>query len=236
MLEQAGTAEPAVSTGTDISLAPSDITAEITKPDTDTTPAEYPKYGNEALDSIVGILSDKGVPVDKANSVFKEAVDTMDITKLDKSKLTELVGDGNATLIMSALSAEYAKVADKKAEAISTAVKVMGGEDNWERVKTHLNTEEGKVLVSKYSNLINAGGESLEYAMTKIRAEYEALDGTSLPMDMAGDAGKAPAGKAIDNNIDYVKELRTARAIQDKTQRDRAIKSVQTRRALARKN
>ncbi len=92
----------------------------------------YNDYEDPALRQVVKTLVDSEIPVEVTNEIFGDAVESMDLTKVNRELLVEKVGEDKATQIMlmaeNYMTKTYAAFdAHKKA-----AYELTGGQENYE--------------------------------------------------------------------------------------------------------
>ena len=85
---------------------------------------------SEVGNSVLRLIQNAGGTPDQAKALLFEAVRDNDMSKIDKAELTNLVGEANATIIMTGASAFATEIAAKNIEIAKTVNEAVGGNDN----------------------------------------------------------------------------------------------------------
>lgn len=97
--------------------------------------AEYNEYEHPALKQAVNLLKDAEVSVEDANSIFQEAVDSGDLSKINKDKLVELVGEEKSDVILVLAESYYTTQFSEFKAVLDEAHKIAGGEETYNAMK-----------------------------------------------------------------------------------------------------
>ena len=199
--------------------------------------AEYEQYDDPRLAACVDILQTANVTVDESNAIFKEAVESGDLSKVDVKALSEKLGDTQATLLMGALSDYFNTTMAAQMSTVKSIKDAFGGDDGWKSVKEWADkaraagnfTEELDAITS----LFDKGGKAAMMGVDKLKELYSADPNTKETPDLTrGDGSGSATGVA--NPITSVKEyfelLDAAHMKGDKAEIDR----INARRAAAR--
>ena len=128
--------------------------------------------GSEVGNSALTLIQNAGVTTDEAKALLFDAVQSGDITKIDKAALEEKVGKANATLVLAGVKGFITETAEKNAGIRSQVFEAAGGESQWNTMLDWSKT--AGVDLSEYAPLIDAGGAQARYAVTEIMGKYNA--------------------------------------------------------------
>lgn len=150
------------------------------EPDTqEEVPTEYPSYNDEDADAVVAILKEAQIPVAEAHSLFKEAIETGDFSKINVATLVEKLGKAKADLVLLGVKSYYTKETAKVKEIVKAAHDVVGGAANytliqdWARLKAAKDPEFSKT-VQELNPLFNMGPKLAAIAAKELKTLYEA--------------------------------------------------------------
>jgi hypothetical protein len=111
-----------------------DSTAAEDTPDED-SPSEYVKYEDPHLSQAVRLLEQSKISAQEAQALFQEAVDTKDLSKVNKDALAEKAGKENADLILMLAQNYIDNIAKAQKEIEQVAHTIAGGEDAFNLVR-----------------------------------------------------------------------------------------------------
>lgn len=145
---------------------------------------EYTTYNDPAADSVVDLLKEAGVTAEESHNLFKDAVESGDMTKIDMAALTEKVGKSKASLIMIGIKDYYSRITAGVQESVNAVYGEVGGEANWIKVQTWAKAKQGTdpefaTKVKEFNQMIDLNKTSAAIAARELRALYEAAAGNS---------------------------------------------------------
>lgn len=115
--------------------APEESEEETEEKEEESGDPEYNEYEHPALKQAVNILKEAELPVDEANAIFAEAVETGDLTKINKDALVEKLGQDKADVVL-VLAESYYNTQFSSMKAIQEqAYTLTGGEENFAAMK-----------------------------------------------------------------------------------------------------
>lgn len=190
---------------------------EADKVKTEEFPTEYKKYNNETVDSAIAILEEAKVPPKEAEAIFAEAVKSLDVSKLDVKKLTELVGAPKANLIVNGMKQFFNDYHEKVTVKTNAVYEVAGGKENfdkvsvWAQAKEKIDPEFAGALVA-YRQMIDSSPVAAKLASAELVKAYNA-DPKNKSLEVKIFEGNKPANQGNVKGIsraDYVTELKKA--------------------------
>jgi hypothetical protein len=185
---------------------------------------EYQQFNDESADSVVDMLKEAGVGARESNLIFKEAIDTDDLSKIKWDVLEERLGKSKARLAKIAIEDYYNRVYSRHVATTNAVHEEVGGKANWEKIakwaralETRDPSKKGEL--DEIRKGLDAGGKLAIHVTRDLKAMYE-----SDPKN--GGLGKAKVqrgntapvedavGDALSRNqyLDAVKAAHKARA------------------------
>ena len=175
---------------------------ESEEEESEETDAEYNEYDHPALKQAVNILKTADVPVEEANAIFAEAVESGDLSKIDKKSLVEKVGQDNADIVLALAENYYNKTFSEMQKVKEEAFKLVGGEENfntirdWAKDKAESDPDFAKdfneirdMLNSEQSRTVTAG-------LRELFDLYKADPDTTLPANIQ--EGDSATGSSVE--------------------------------------
>lgn len=139
---------------------------------------------SEVGNSVLQLIQNAGGTPEQAKALLFEAVRDNDMSKIDKAELTNLVGEANATIIMSGASTFANEIAAKNIEIAKTVNEAVGGNDNWIAVQNWVDTSNiSESEKAEYNELLASGGARARFAATELLNKYNADSGNTQITD-----------------------------------------------------
>lgn len=150
---------------------------------------DYPKAEMPQLQSVYTSLAAAKVSVDDAYSIFKDALETGDVSKVNRAELVKRVGEVQADLLISAAGNAYAELHANAVRGRDIGHSVFGGEDAYlAAVATVKASPEGAALLQQLLPLAQSGNDTLmRTAMNTLKDFHASMPGTR------SNGGAAPA-------------------------------------------
>jgi hypothetical protein len=216
-----------------------DKAAEADKAKEQEAVLEYPEYGDDAADAVVALLKEANVSPQEADTIFREAVESGDLSKVDLAKLTEKLGKDKANVVMIGVREFYAKNMESSQAAVKTVHEVVGGKENWAKIAAWAEKKKGSdkafaAQTTEFNKMFDSGSTTAaSLAAKEILSLYNADSGNkSLTTKMVhGDSAVSQAGLGSEplSRADYLAQMKVA---QDKGDA-RTIESLRSRRAAS---
>lgn len=168
--------------------------------------------GDEVGDSVLALLQNADLTVDDAKSLMYDAMQAGDVTKIDKAALEAKVGKNKAALILAGAENFVARNAARTQSVIKEVHGTVGGEDNWNTIKTWANENLSADEIADYVELVNEGGRKARFAAQEMLAAYNASDkNTTLntTQEVTPDAAAPQTTRSI-SKAAYFEELSKA--------------------------
>lgn len=168
--------------------------------------------GDTAGDSVMTLLQNADVSVDDAKSLMFDAVQSGDVSKIDKAALIEKVGATKAELVLAGVENYLRRATDKAASLLADVHTAVGGKENWTSVAAWAKANVAADALGEYKTLIDAGGAQARFAAGELLSLYNAAETNttiSLTSSITPDASAAPNVRAS-TRAEYVKELQAA--------------------------
>jgi nitrogen regulatory protein PII-like uncharacterized protein len=155
----------------------------------------YVEVGNEHADAAIDLLKEAGVSPVEANEIFKKAIDSGNIEDINWEVLEARLGAAKASLVKAGVTSYYEGEYKVQAATRDAAYEKVGGEENWNKLKTWVNDREAKdpafkVQADNARKAIAIGGQAAEDAVVRLKAAYEA-DPKNSSMDTKIERGDA---------------------------------------------
>jgi len=185
----------------------------------DSEEIEYISYGDANADAVVDILKEANIPAQEAFNLFKEAADTGDMSKIDKSVLIEKLGQSKADLVMLGVEKYYTTHIQSVNETVTAVHNEAGGEANynkvveWARAKGQTDPEFQK-QVDSFNQMFDLNKTAATIAARELVSLYNADDkNSSLSKTIVTGDNAVNTGNAQSEYIsraDYLAKLKTA--------------------------
>jgi len=149
------------------------------KNDDGTWKGEYVQTGNEHADAAIELMKEAGVKPVEANDIFKDAIATSDLSKVKWDILESRIGKAKAALVKAGVESYYNGEYKAQTETRDAAHEIVGGEENWEKLRSWVNTKEKsdpafKAKADNARKAIQIGGDAAKSAVANLKALYEA--------------------------------------------------------------
>lgn len=140
---------------------------------------------SEVGNSTLTLLQNAGTTPEEAKALLFDAISSGDVTKIDKDALIEKVGKDNANLVLAGVKGYISENAERVTSVKTAVYEEAGSQENWNKMTDWANANN--VDLSEYAPLIDRGGAAARFAVTEIKAKFNAdSKNTALP------AGQAP--------------------------------------------
>ena len=173
--------------------------------------SEYTEYEHPALKQAVNLLKEAEISVEDANAIFAEAVESGDITKIDKKALVEKLGQDKADVVL-VLAESYYNTQFSKFKAIKDeAFSLTGGEENfnsmteWAKEKAKADPEFAKDLSEFRAMLDSNQPRAIKAAISELFEIYKQDPDTTIEADLTvGDKAASTAGVEPLSRSEYI--------------------------------
>lgn len=147
--------------------------------DDDSWKQEYVQLDNPHADAAIELLKESGVTPVEANAIFKDAIDTGDLNKVQWDVLESRLGKAKTALIRTGVEQYYHTAYQEQKEAVDYAYEQVGGEDGWKKVQAWSQSKEKAdpnwaKAVGGYRKALEIGGAVGKAAIDAIKRQYEA--------------------------------------------------------------
>lgn len=178
---------------------------------------EYVSYDDPAADGIVAILKEANVDVKVSDEIFREAAETGDLTKINKEKLVELVGEAKANMVMLAAQDYYTRTMGVVQESVTAVHEAVGGEAAWQALQKWAAAKQEKDPAFKkqcedYNRMFDLNKTSAVMAAKALREAYNA-DPKNKSLTTNITQGNKSGSVQVDEPLsraDYVTQLKAA--------------------------
>lgn len=167
------------STPDPLSTPAPDISAQLNADPEPVPEVEYPTYGNETADAIVGTLKAAKVPPSKAKEVLAEAVQSMDASKVDRKALEALIGKDGAEITILRLEKVFKERSTMINDVVESIYKTMGSKAvsdtviTWAKEKAQRD-EAFNAEYQEYVSMFNSSRTKAVLAAEALKKLYEA--------------------------------------------------------------
>lgn len=223
---------------TTVKPAPVDITPEVktqvlpteieaAKVVTPETPAlDYQTYADPSATLVVDLLKDAGITATQAQDIFKDAVASLDINKVDWKSLQDKHGNAKTAALKLAVETYYVKAQARVQANVNEVHATVGGKDNWAVVSAWAvnaaKTDAAfKTKLEDYNKLFDMSPMAAKFAATELVTAFNAdkrnttLNTTTL---VAGTTGVVNTTSVPTHRADYIKALTAAHKAGDTTE------------------
>jgi len=181
------------------------------------TESGYHSYEDPALKQAVSILEEAEIPVEEANAIFQEAVDSNDLSKINKNALIEKLGQEKADLVMVLAEAYYTKTFNAMKAVKDKAFEITGTEEQfnamteWAAEKAKTDKDFAKDL-QEFRDMIDSGKpRAIKAAVRELYDLYVEDPDTTIEADLeVGDKAASLKGVEPMSRQDYVTEIEKA--------------------------
>lgn len=142
-----------------------DVVEEPKKPEDTTKPEpeqdaepkadalEYGEYENPALRQAVNLLKEAKIPVEETNAIFKEAVDSGDLSKINRSVLEAKLGKDKAEMVLVLAESYYKENFTKFKEAEKAAHEQVGGAETFKAMQEWVKQQTDPSVLSEIAEI-----------------------------------------------------------------------------------
>lgn len=191
--------------------------------------------GSEAGNDVLGMLQESGISTADAKALLFDAVQSGDLTKIDRAGLEEKVGKYAANIILRGTET-FVKEQQTKADAIIADVHTAaGGSEQWGTVSNWAKSNIPEADLAEYRPMIDKGGAAARFAVSEIMGRYNAdSNNTTLTTNTARAEATSvsPPASTATTRAEYVAAL-------DKAHRrgasQKEIAAIQAQRNAGRK-
>lgn len=183
------------------------------------TSSEYEQYEDPERRQIVNILKDAKVSVEDAQALFLPAIESKDLSKLDKDAMIEKLGPEKAELVM-IMATSYFKGRMAEVDAMTSQVhELAGGEEQWSNIRDWAGEKEkndpefAKELNEIRSLLSTETPRAIKAAVKELVELYTADPETTSKANLT--VGDKAAGTTVSteplSRLAYAQEVEKAR-------------------------
>lgn len=155
-----------------------EATAETAKT-AETPAAEFPASDDPSLNAALGLMKSAGMTSEQLTEHFGEAINTGDISKVDREALDKVLGSDKAELVMAGVtkwSVDAGSAALEAARQVQTAV---GGADNWAKMtawaKGAAAKDAGiKAQIEEITDMLNGNATARKLGAAEFQRLYNA--------------------------------------------------------------
>lgn len=143
---------------------------------------EWVQTGNEDADAAIELMKAAGVKPVEGNEIFKEAIESGDISKARWDLLEARLGKAQARLVRNGVEKYYADEYKEQIEIRDEAFDKVGGEENWTKIQKwaeDTSKKDAKFAKTReeWGKALKTGGFAARAAIDAITAAYEAAPG-----------------------------------------------------------
>ena len=147
--------------------------AEATPPEPEGAEA-WGDTGSEIGNDVLGMLQESGISTADAKSLLFDAVQSGDLTKIDRAALEEKVGKHAANIILNGTTAFVAEQKTKSDAIIADVHTAAGGSEQWGKVSSWASKNVPEADLAEYRPMIDKGGAAARFAVSEIMGRYNA--------------------------------------------------------------
>lgn len=202
---------------------------------------EYTKFEDPNAQAAVDLLKEAGVAPADANAMFEKAIASGDLKDVDWAAIEAKIGATKTLLLRNGVEKYYETTYKAAKETEAKVYDVLGGKENWDKVKQWSNDLASKdpahkAVEAEIRKAIDMNGWIAEQAVARLKSLYEAdpkNSGLSGEKKLErGDTNAAASGTPL-TRAEYVIELRKANANKATTQADIAALDARRRAGMA---
>lgn len=147
--------------------------------DPDAWKEQYIQFEDPTAQSVVNMLTEAGVSPVEANSIFEEALQHDDLSKVKWDVLEARLGKDKANLARVGITDYYNREYSKNVATTNMTYETMGGKENWDKVAKWVKSTEKsdgsrKAEFDELRNGLNMGGRYAKQAAADLKTLYEA--------------------------------------------------------------
>lgn len=187
------------------------------------------KTGNEDADAAIELMEAAGVKPVEGNEIFKDALETGDLSKVRWDLLEARLGKAQARLVRNGVESYYNNELSEQIKIQEETYEKVGGKDNWSKVSKWADSQSKKDPAfakerTEWNKALKLGGFAARAAIDAVIGKYEAdtknsgLNNTKPERGVARPSAPANSGKPL-GRAAYFDEL-------EKAGGDRAPQSV----------
>lgn len=170
------------------------------KSDDESWKEEWVSTGNADADAAIEIMKEAGVKPVEGNEIFKDALDTGDLSKVRWDLLEARIGAAKARLVRNGVEAYYNNEYAEQIKVRDEAYEAVGGEKNWTKIQTWAAGKEKKDAAFKseladWRKALGVGGFAARSAVKAIIEAYNADSGNTTVGNTKAERGTAKPGK-----------------------------------------
>lgn len=157
-----------------------DKTEEEDTPDDDKSWQEdWISTGNDDADAAIELMKEAGMKPVEGNEVFKDAIETGDLSKVRWDLLEARLGPAKARLVRNGVESYYNNQYKEQVAVRDEAYEKVGGEENWNKIKAWAGKKEKadgkfKAELAEWRKALELGGFAARAAVDAIHQAYEA--------------------------------------------------------------
>lgn len=209
-----------------------------TDEETSEVESEYENYDDPSLKQVVNIFKEVDLPVAEANAIFAKAVETGDLSQIDKATLVEKVGEDKADIVIALAENYYNKTNGEFQKVRDQVFDQVGGEEafneivSWAQNKAASDEKFAADLADYRAMIDTKNPKAVQAAVKELQSLYKADPNTTIKPDLVKGDG---AGVGADNSPLTAQAFKDAvnKAVADGTYND-VQKSLYARRAAGR--
>lgn len=188
-------------------------TEEVSESTAPEGPEAWGDTGSEAGNDVLGMLQESGISTADAKSLLFDAVQSGDLTKIDRAALEEKVGKHAANIILRGTETFVKEQQIKVDTIIADVHTAAGGSEQWGKVSAWASKNIQEAELAEYRPMIDKGGASARFAVAEIMGRYNA-DANNTTLTINNSRAEAtsvspPASTAI-TRAEYVAALEKA--------------------------
>lgn len=191
--------------------------------------------GSDVGNSVLGMLQNSGVSTDDAKALMYDAIQSGDVTLIDKEALAAKVGKHAAEIILTGTKSFIAENNAKNEVAVKVVHEAAGGKDNWDKAAKWASSNIPEAELAEFRPMIDKGGASARFAVSEILAAYNKAPANSsiTPNTPRVEAtSTSPPARTAMSRAEYVAALDKAHR---KGASNKEIATIQAARILGRK-
>ena len=169
--------------------------------------------GSEVGNDVLGMLQESGISTADAKALLFDAVQSGDMTKIDRAALEEKVGKHAASIILRGTET-FVKEQKIKVDAIIADVHTAaGGSEQWGKVSSWASKNVPEADLAEYRPMIDKGGAAARFAVAEIMGRYNAdANNTTLTINnpRAEATSVSPPASTATTRAEYVAALEKA--------------------------
>ena len=166
---------------------------------------EWAKIDNPVYTSVIEMLDTAKVSPLEGAAIFDKAVESGNLADIDWKTLEKKVTPGQFTLIKAGVEKYYNDAYEPVKQTVAKGHEIVGGEENWNRVKDWAQAAEKKdpalkKQIDDIRSAIGHNGAVAEFAIQKLKSLYEAAPGNKglgINKIVLGDNKPTPSGDAL---------------------------------------